>query len=287
VLGGLAVVLAAIAIGVAGWHVTSMVRTGPDGLTAAARSEWAAARSDHDVIVAMSSRCTQDSGTFKHAIEIPVSMLVITPNGALPTGGSTPADPAPRPAGPKLDTPGYLLSAIILSNGIARSRIDVAGDEVRDSAWEQVFQWGLVIIGAITTVLISIKSMSTGRTPLYMGIGIAAIVFSALGTGVAAMNSFYSPRLLHDHDKRALAGLRQLHLQLATGLTREGNICTAFTDWKNDWRFQRIKALTDQYNAIINAVQSNDLGTEGDSGGGSNSSPAEKPPEPDAAQRSN
>jgi hypothetical protein len=259
---GVAILIVALLLGGAGWQIYSTLKT-EDGLTATAYDEWASAKADHAGIVAIAGQCQPASTPLAHPLAVPASLLTIIPNGwrgkTLPTGML----PDPALSALKLEAPSYLLAAIILSNDIGRSRVAVAEDKVRDDAWMQVFEWALILVGAITTVLISIKSIASERCVTFTAIGIGAIIFSTLGTSIAAVNSFYSPRTTYEYDQRTLTELRNLHLQLATGIAREGNLCSAWTNWSGDWRFARIKALSDQYAMITNMSQTGDLPAEG------------------------
>jgi hypothetical protein len=284
-VAGIALLIVALLLGFGGWRLYSALKT-EDGLTAAAYDEWSSAKADHAVIVAIAKQCEQTSATFSHPFAVPVPLLTIIPDTR--HGKMLPNDTPPDTTAPalKVETPSFMLAALVLSNGIGRSRVDVAGDRARDSAWMQIFEWVLVLFGAITTMLISIKSLSAERSATLTAIGIGAIIFSTLGTSIAAVNSFYSPRSTYERDERTLTNLRSLHLQLATGVTRDGDLCSTWTNWSKDWRFARIKALTDQYTAITTAAEAPDLPAEGDDaaaglpGSPSSGAPGVPAPEP-------
>jgi hypothetical protein len=248
-----AILIVLLLLGSGVWELYNSLKTA-DGLTATAYDEWASAKADHAVVVAVAEQCAQERAKFAHPLQIPASFLTIIPNGrhgkALPN--DTLSDVVPSTL--QVDAPSYILGAIALSNDIGRARVDMAGDEALDSAWMQIFEWALILTGAISTVLISVKSMSGSgdRSAAFTALGIGAIIFSTLCTSVAAVNSFYSPRSIYERDARTLTSLRNLHLQLAGGITRENNLCVSWTDWSKDWRFARIKAFSDQYAAITN-----------------------------------
>jgi hypothetical protein len=127
----------------------------------------------------------------------------------------------------------------------------------------QIFEWWIVLIGAVTTILIAIKTMSGERSDLTTAIGVAAIVFSTLGTSIATLNSFYTSRLIYERDERALQALQALHLQLATGITRQETVCDPPKKWPEDWRVKRIKELTDQYAATLGSTPATVSAPEG------------------------
>jgi TRAP-type C4-dicarboxylate transport system permease small subunit len=257
-----AVLIVALLLGLGGWRLYSALKT-EDGLTAAAYEEWTSAKADHAVIVAVAKQCEQTSATISHPFAVPAPLLTIIPNGR--PQNTLPTDGPPDGSAPmlKVDAPSFMLAALVLSNEIGRSRVDVAGDKVQDNAWMQIFEWVLVLFCSVTTILISIKSLSAERSATLTAIGIGAIIFSTLGTSIAAVNSFYSPRSTYERDERTLTNLRSLHLQLAAGVTRDGDLCSTWTNWSKDWRFARIKAFTDQYTAITTAAEATDLPSEG------------------------
>jgi len=245
------VLLGLVYLGVS--SITESLKT-KDGLNSAAYSEWTAASADHSVIVEIAALCKPTASS----LAVSDRILRIFPNGSM----DVPASTRKEPPSVTLDTPSYLLSALTLSNDIGRLRIEQATQKTVNYVWMEVLQWMLVAVVAITTILISIKSMSTVRTHAYFAIGVAAIIFSALGTAIAGLNSFYLPRTAYLSSSHSLTSLRTLHLQLAAGITRQGQMCTAMK-WPPDWRLTRIKAIADQYAAILNAVESG--GTTSDS----------------------
>jgi hypothetical protein len=257
-----AVLLVLGLVGVAVWRVH--VALAPDDtaprLNASAYAEFLAAQADHAAILATSAQCADQVANFKHPLKLDARFLAIAPDGrALPDVVAL--------TQPVVETPSYLLAAIHLSYNIGRARVDLAGRQIEDYVWLQVFQWAIVVIGAITTILISVKSMATERTRFYQLIGTVAIVFSSVGTAVAGLNSFYSPKTTYEQTTRSLATLRQLHIQLASGIARENQICTTWSStagWQSDWRFKRIKSLSDQYIAVISATAPGTSQFEGD-----------------------
>jgi hypothetical protein len=257
-----AILFVALMLGLAGWNIYGMLKT-QNGLTAAAYDEWNAAKTDHDVVVSVAEQCRLESAKLTPKLTVPAPLLTIIPTelrGTAPVNDRTSG--AERKV--EVETPSYMLAAIILSNEIGRSRVDVAGNKTRDNAWMQIIEWALVLIGAITTVLISIKSLTAERSSVFTAIGIAGIIFSTLGTSLAAINSFYSPRSIYERDERTLSNLRSLHLQLVNGLTREPDLCQSWDNRGQDWRFVRIKSLADRYVVIASAVETGQLATDGE-----------------------
>jgi hypothetical protein len=107
-----------------------------------------------------------------------------------------------------------------LSNGLTAQRRDLAGTVDASYSSLQVIQLTIILIGLVTTILVSISSTEFGKgdTPTARTIRILAIVFPALGTAAAALNSFYSPRDEMTRASHTLASLSQLHGQIAVGI---------------------------------------------------------------------
>jgi|SRR5262245_14931004 len=243
--------VAAAALGTHAYRwIDGVMREDRAGLNTTAQREQGRAALDHATIVDLAAHCTPQSTL--PIIEVSHRLLTVAPNGP---GADVTAFPYPEPGRRvQLNTPSYLLAVLTLSNDIARSRVEIANQSVRDYVAMQVFQWALVIVGAITTVLIGIKSTSTVRSHAYLAIGIAAIIASSLGTALATLNSFYTPRLTYQRSSHTLASLRSLHVKLVESVTRQGGVCDTL-GWPKDWKYTRIRAMADQYAAIIDAAQ--------------------------------
>jgi hypothetical protein len=123
-------------------------------------------------------------------------------------------------------------AALYLSNAVARARIEAMGSAHDSYSRMQSFQIATVILGAVTTILISIKSTSIDNTRLSLLIGILAIIFSSVGTGTSALNSFYSPREGYIRNQKSLSVLKKLHVEIATTVSSQAEFdtCTATTE---------------------------------------------------------
>jgi hypothetical protein len=243
---GVIVVIGLLAISIG---VLALNRTfDADKLDPAGRNELIAARVDHDAILAVGYSCPAPNDSAP-TIKVADHLLTMAADDTTqqPTGS------APPPMA--LQEPSYMLAAIVMSQHIGWARIALAEEARWTSVSMQIFQWWVVVIGAITTVLISIKAISNERTNSHLAIGIAAIIFSTVGTAVATMNSFYAPRVTHDQDQRSLQALQALHLELATAITREESVCDPLNKGPADWRVKRIKAIAAQYAAVMSATQ--------------------------------
>jgi hypothetical protein len=124
---------------------------------------------------------------------------------------------------------------VYLSNAVARERIEAASDMNGHYSRMKHFQIAVTIIGAITTVLIGIKSMSNNNTTAYFIVGLLAMTFSSVGTAASALNAFYRPREAYNESQKNLSLLKQLHVEIAVAVNSaaDGENCLKMTD-KND-----------------------------------------------------
>ena len=179
------------------------------------------------------------------------------------------AEPKGAIAEPKgsggLSLSNYARTAIYLSDEITRSRTESAHNAHFNYVLMIGFQLAIVIIGAITTVLISLKSIMTAddtRKSLSLKIGIAAILFSSIGTATSALNAFYGPREAHLKAERSIAALRQLQSDIAiqVGSIREPQgkkECPSFDPAnKDDPLYKQVQDWKTRLGAIINASDS-------------------------------
>lgn len=84
----------------------------------------------------------------------------------------------------------------------------------------QVAKWAAVIVGLITTVLISLSATELGKGDA-LGprmLRTFAIIFSALATAVAAISAFYNPDVELGNARRAFAAVKLLQGQIARDL---------------------------------------------------------------------
>jgi hypothetical protein len=161
---------------------------------------------------------------------------------------------------------GFMRTAIYLSDSITRARIEAATTANASYGTMFWFQLAIVGLGAVTTILISAKSIvpgganASGRASFV--IGILAIIFSSIGTATAALNSFYGPRESYFKSERALSGLRQLHSEIASQVTsatdpQDPKKCpTLDPSNKNDPRAKQLADWTTKLGLIVNATDS-------------------------------
>jgi hypothetical protein len=186
--------------------------------------ELVAANTQHFYIALPISQCTKDADLVLHPPHPTVRaklLLFLQPDGQYrvwdKSDGSEP---------PNLDLTNFQNAVIYLSATISQARLQTAAVAAESKRWRTWVEWTLVIVGAVTTILISIKSIANERTRVYMAIGILAIIFSAAGTAGASLNAFYAPGDNYLRSEKELGQLRLLHSDVAKYVAgmRE-NIC--------------------------------------------------------------
>ena len=147
----------------------------------------------------------------------------------------------------------YQSSVLYLSDAIRRARMRAAALTADNKDRAVRYQWALIIIGAITTVLISIKSMSNERTPVYITVGILAIIFSALGTACSSIIAFQNPGDIYARSERALVLLRELHMDLAVEAVSADDPCEPMNRSKpDDSKVKGLKDISSRLTGILN-----------------------------------
>ena len=164
------------------------------GVSAAVLREWKNARADHEAIALTVAQCLDLGDAYGHAGFLNKQLML----------DLEPTDDRLRYAGAKEDLTAKPLKltsfqrgAIYLSDTITRERIERAGVISHHYRVMNGLNMAIIIIGAITTTLISVKATASGdqvKNLLYQIIGITAIFLSAFGTIASGLNSFYNPR---------------------------------------------------------------------------------------------
>jgi len=108
-----------------------------------------------------------------------------------------------------------------LSHALYRQRVAGAASVHDTYAFAQWMQWIIIILGFLTTIVVTLSTSQEygrgdGKGP--RNLRFLAIALPVLGTAVAAVNAFYNPSQQFAAAKRTLAGLAQLHNQVATEL---------------------------------------------------------------------
>jgi hypothetical protein len=254
-LGCLCVCL--IALGLLGWLCWYNLNPNPHGLSSSAWHELVAARVEHHAIVDLRSACPPEASGIVSTHEL---------TEIVPDDDSANADQAQ----PDKPMPGYLMAAVFLSNAIGRARVEAATEVARYSLSMQGFEWAIILIGAASTVLVSLKSAVSNESSLALPLSIVAIVASALATSASGLNAFYSPRTEHEKSLQQLISLQHLHADLAGGMMREAGVAEAICgsmSGDKDWKFRRIKNFSDRFQAILVTPSAGMSGTGGDAEG--------------------
>ena len=244
-VGGAALVFIAIAVmGVP--RLYHSVTPNDQGVLPAVTTELSAALREHQAIVRVVGMCaaTPNNADVNAVIAQPIALLDVHGLWADPVKAEE------NPPSPAL--PGYLDAMLYLSQSIANARSQLAGKAVIDELISELFEWTLVATGLFTTILISVKAFASPRSRGYLSMAVMAIVLSSLGTAVATLNSFYTPRIAYEKTERSLASLRTLHWTLAGELLRARNPCKDKGS-STDWRPQHVRDLTNTFVTIMAA----------------------------------
>lgn len=251
----------------------------------AAIQEWQLARADHESIAAAVAACSniQDLDVQPNSIRAALRL------DTLPNGSRGFSDNLEQKSGATLTLSNYDRAVIYLSDSITRSRIEAATNANANYSNMFWFQLAIVGIGAITTILISIKSIApTGESAttnnLSLWVGILAIIFSSLGTATSGLNSFYGPRESYLKSERSLAGLRQLHSDIAAKVTSAtpqppGKCPKIDPANKDDPQGKQVQDWTAKLATILNAADSGSASSQ-NSGGSGTAGPVKGAPAP-------
>jgi hypothetical protein len=122
----------------------------------------------------------------------------------------------------------FELSMLFLSDAIARARLVAASEADNNLPQMRVFGWFTIVIGAVATLLITVKaSMSSpsnnslsakgmaGMKVLYIVVGLLAIGLSAAGTALTSVKQFYDPTRAYKVSQAALLQMKRLHNEIA------------------------------------------------------------------------
>ena len=220
-------------------------------LSVEAGDEFRLAQADHVLIAAELDSCLLPGGTFqRHFIEyirldplLRDNMQIVLSTPSYPStvlADAAGAGASPRPpratdgsgsSAPDLgDVDSFSTAVIYLSHAVAQKRAQVAAAATGAYSRMLEFQWLIVVFGAVTTILVSLKSMTDppiGKWSTWIGVG--AVVFSTLGTATATLDSVYQVRGEYAKDRHLLNSLRRLHNDMAVTVAlrpRHDNRCT-------------------------------------------------------------
>jgi hypothetical protein len=132
---------------------------------------------------------------------------------------------SPGSQDPKFVLNAFHWAAISFSDRISRARIQF-GRELEDSRQSSLWYQRIVLaLGAVATILISVRAMVEDKTKLARFVGVLAIVSSAAGASVSSMNAFEGSQAIAARDQRALAQLQQLHWRVASDVLTRPELC--------------------------------------------------------------
>lgn len=129
----------------------------------------------------------------------------------------------------------------------------------------RLYQTLILVIGALATIAIGVKSTlpREAKPSLSIAIGIFALSLSAAGTAVSSMSSFDGSQSIALRDQRALSQLQQLHWRVASDVLSKTGLCkTPATDpgdamkQVDAWK-ARLETILD--NAVESVAQPGDL----------------------------
>jgi hypothetical protein len=289
---GLAIIIVAIAFTVAHFgydyiksagSTKSRTATEWSKISPAAAQEWRLATADHEIIAAAVAACSKifDLGAQPDFVRAELRL------DTLPDGRRISSSDQQQKGG-NLVLSNYERAALYLSDSITRGRVESATSANLNYSNMFWFQIAIVSIGAITTILISIKSIApAGNAPtavsLSLWVGILAIIFSSVGTATSALNSFYGPREAYLKSERSLAALRQLHSEIAAKITSATDTehpekCPKLNPAnKDDLYGKQIQDWTTRLGAIVNATDSGSSSPQNASSSSSSPLPAPGP----------
>jgi hypothetical protein len=167
-----------------------------------------------------------------------------------------------------------------LSKNLSEQRVELIGKVRSAYFFLKMSSLVSIMIGMITTILVSVSSTEFGRGdgPRQKLIRVFAIIFPALGTAAAAVTSFYSPQAEWGQASRTLASVAQLHGQMALAVwklpctttdtddTSATPLMTALDDWSK--RYTDIQTISNASGAPGGGNQGGGNQGGGNQGGG-------------------
>jgi hypothetical protein len=198
-------------------------------------------------------------------------MLGLGPNGETSWGGGGEFT--------KVKLTNYQRSILTLSSAISSARTQLAAAAADNETTRYLLQVSIIIIGALTTIFVSIKSIIDKNATYSIQIGILAVVFSAVGTGLSGLNSFVGPGASFATAERALIQARQLQLDLGLFVAQQKDLCAEFDPDKTvDTRTKKITELSEKLRDILGSGLGGSLpASASEQQGGQVSSPRGKP----------
>jgi hypothetical protein len=225
----------------------------------AAQQEWRLASADHEILATAIAACSKIYNLYAQPQYIQNQFRLWTGSDGRSRSSDKDEKSGKSEKETALQITNYHRTAIFLSDSIARNRFEAAVNANNNYSNMFNFQLSIIIIGAITTVLISIKSISNSENwaTTYFWIGIFAIIFSSIGTATSTLNAFFGPREAYFRTERSLASLRQLHTEIAARIAssiEDPEKCPSISRTnKDDPYAQQVQEWTTRLSAILNA----------------------------------
>ena len=192
-----------------------------------ARKEFGAARSDHAAIALDIGRCYSEIGDpIQWSSEVRAAMLFELDENLmhklpLKDGGSEQGSkPVLRILNP------FHAAAISFSDHVSRNRIEFRRELENNRWWSDIYQWVIVGLGALATILVSTRSIMKKEHGLAGAVSVCAIVCSPAGAAVSSINTFEGSQATALRDQRALSQLQQLHWRIASDVLRQSELCS-------------------------------------------------------------
>jgi hypothetical protein len=237
------------------------------GALDATSREYSAARSDHEAVTLAVENCY-----WSNASGLPTAV-------ALQTHRVTDGDSG----GPSMALNPFHFAALSFSDRLARERLAFSQELVNSRTYSRAYQLAIIIVGALATVVMAIRSMKKWGDNAACWISFSAIALSAIGTVLSSWSSFDGGTTIALRDQRALSQLQQLHWRIASDVLAEVEVCrnpgmwlTSTADAKSS--MQRVDAWKARMEEILNSAVE-DFSRPGDlakqSGGGEVRTPTE------------
>lgn len=203
-------------------------------------SEWREARADHKIVALAIANCKQIWTRFNYFKGMPprlfsLLLLDLTPSGShefYPENGST--DPTKGqqskeglsgsdPTNTDTELTQYEQSMLLLSDAIARARLEAAKQADSTTTKAIAFGWITVALSGLATLFVAIKASmpvpeTDGKVDWYRYtfyfVGYFAMALSATVTVLSSAKQFYDPQRTYKSSEAALIELRKLQKQV-------------------------------------------------------------------------
>lgn len=209
-------------------------------------NEWREARADHKIIAYAIANCGLLIKKFGHPENMPRQLFTLLLLDLTPLGGhefssaAASKEPTPRrgpePKSLAINAPSdtednsaelthYEQSMLLLSDAIARARLEAAKQADSTTTKAIAFGWITVALSGLATLFVAIKaSMPMPKEPeerkkvywwTFYAVGYFAMLLSATVTVLSSAKQFYDPQRTYKSSEAALLELRKLQNQVS------------------------------------------------------------------------